>query len=180
MRPASKTSKGGAKTVPPNSLARAAVAICVLHRRRKDSSVEERPWQRSLLGCSLQPAAAARRSDCWLQVNPAPGSLEDGVEVIRTHGKILGRPPENLGVEGLGSVAVGGGEFNPAKRAGRVFFDVWHGRSVLLGATRGKGRLKPIAAAFRANAAAPRRNCSAVPWSVAGRRRSSPGGKRER
>src|SRR5580704_2237311 len=46
------------------------------------------------------------------------------IEVVGAHGHVVGGPAEDFGVEVDGGRLVGGGEFDPAKCAGSVFFDV--------------------------------------------------------
>lgn len=67
--------------------------------------------------------------------------IEDRVEVISTHGHVMGGPAKEFGVEGDGGGLVGGGEFDPTKVARGVFGDVWHsGSKVLRSGGVGKGR----------------------------------------
>ena len=65
--------------------------------------------------------------------------LKNGVDLVGAGGHVLGRPAENLSVEGLCRGLIGGGKFDPSKFAGGVFLDVGHdGESVLRGKRGGK------------------------------------------
>jgi hypothetical protein len=69
----------------------------------------------------------------------APFELEYGVNLVRADGHVLGGPAEDLKIEIRGGGLVGGAEFDPAKFAGSVFFDVRHNAgSVLPGRDGGK------------------------------------------
>src|SRR5439155_24144835 len=63
------------------------------------------------------------------------------IEVVGAHGHVVGGPAKDFGVEVDGGGLIGGGEFDPAKCAGSVFFDVGHNAErVLRGKREGKDR----------------------------------------
>jgi hypothetical protein len=56
-----------------------------------------------------------------------PLELKHGVEVVRTHGKILAGPTKQRSVEALGGILIGGRKFNPTKSPWGMLVNMRHG-----------------------------------------------------
>ena len=92
----------------------------------------ELPVGRNALGELFGTKSAASR-------DIAPFQLKNCIKIVGAHGHVVGGPAKDFGVEVDGGGLIGGGEFDPAKCAGSVFFDVGHNAErVLRGKREGK------------------------------------------